>query len=430
MKRYMNRRIKSLSDIEIVLRPYIKLVKKLTGKDTTLERIKPLMSFLGHPENNIRTIHIAGTSGKTSTAYYISSLLSQSGNKVGLTISPHVDKINERVQINNRPLNESIFCEQLEKFLKLVQQSGIKPSYFELMCSFSIWLFDKYKVDYAVIETGVGGLYDATNVINNEDKICVITDIGFDHMSLLGNTIEEITSQKIGIVHDHNDLLMYQQSPQIMSVINNWVKVHNGHLHLIKENQERENFKNIKSFKNLPDFQKRNWLLAYSVYRFIAQRDSLKSLDIQQIEESQQIIIPARMDKRISNNKIIIMDGAHNFQKMSSFISSYINQYPNTKPAILLAFKNDKDYLQTLPLIKNLASEIIVTTFKTSQDLPVLSTDPEEIANQLLKIGTKNVSVEKDNMKAYIKLLKSSSKHLIITGSFYLISQVRSKISK
>jgi dihydrofolate synthase/folylpolyglutamate synthase len=426
----MNRRIKSLSDIEIVLRPYIKLVKKLTGKDTTLERIKPLMSFLGHPENNIRTIHIAGTSGKTSTAYYISSLLSQSGNKVGLTISPHVDKINERVQINNRPLNESIFCEQLEKFLKLVQQSGIKPSYFELMCSFSIWLFDKYKVDYAVIETGVGGLYDATNVINNEDKICVITDIGFDHMSLLGNTIEEITSQKIGIVHDHNDLLMYQQSPQIMSVINNWVKVHNGHLHLIKENQERENFKNIKSFKNLPDFQKRNWLLAYSVYRFIAQRDSLKSLDIQQIEESQQIIIPARMDKRISNNKIIIMDGAHNFQKMSSFISSYINQYPNTKPAILLAFKNDKDYLQTLPLIKNLASEIIVTTFKTSQDLPVLSTDPEEIANQLLKIGTKNVSVEKDNMKAYIKLLKSSSKHLIITGSFYLISQVRSKISK
>ena len=430
MKRYMNRRIKSLSDIEIVLRPYIKLVKKLTGKDTTLERIKPLMSFLGHPENNIRTIHIAGTSGKTSTAYYISSLLSQSGNKVGLTISPHVDKINERVQINNRPLNESIFCEQLEKFLKLVQQSGIKPSYFELMCSFSIWLFDKYKVDYAVIETGVGGLYDATNVINNEDKICVITDIGFDHMSLLGNTIEEITSQKIGIVHDHNDLLMYQQSPQIMSVINNWVKVHNDHLHLIKENQERENFKNIKSFKNLPDFQKRNWLLAYSVYRFIAQRDSLKSLDIQQIEESQQIIIPARMDKRISNNKIIIMDGAHNFQKMSSFISSYINQYPNTKPAILLAFKNDKDYLQTLPLIKNLASEIIVTTFKTSQDLPVLSTDPEEIANQLLKIGTKNVSVEKDNMKAYIKLLKSSSKHLIITGSFYLISQVRSKISK
>lgn len=426
----MNRRIKSLSDIEIVLRPYIKLVKKLTGKDTTLERIKPLMSFLGHPENNIRTIHIAGTSGKTSTAYYISSLLSQSGNKVGLTISPHVDKINERVQINNRPLNESIFCEQLEKFLKLVQQSGIKPSYFELMCSFSIWLFDKYKVDYAVIETGVGGLYDATNVINNEDKICVITDIGFDHMSLLGNTIEEITSQKIGIVHDHNDLLMYQQSPQIMSVINNWVKVHNDHLHLIKENQERENFKNIKSFKNLPDFQKRNWLLAYSVYRFIAQRDSLKSLDIQQIEESQQIIIPARMDKRISNNKIIIMDGAHNFQKMSSFISSYINQYPNTKPAILLAFKNDKDYLQTLPLIKNLASEIIVTTFKTSQDLPVLSTDPEEIANQLLKIGTKNVSVEKDNMKAYIKLLKSSSKHLIITGSFYLISQVRSKISK
>ena len=122
------------------------------------------------------------------------------------------------------------------------------------------------------------------------------------------------------------------------------------------------------------------------------------------------------------------MDGAHNYQKISTFASSYRQLYSGSKPAVLLAFKSDKAYLKTLPIIKDLASEIIVTSFKTSQDLPVTSVAPSEIAQELKKIGAQNISIEPDNVKAYNKLLKSSSKELVITGSFYLIAQIRENI--
>src|ERR1700722_7098159 len=99
----MERRLNTFTDVERALRPYIPLVKELTGKDTVLDRILPLMEYLGHPENKLKTIHIAGTSGKTSTSYYIASLLSLAGQNVGLTVSPHIDRISERTQINGQP---------------------------------------------------------------------------------------------------------------------------------------------------------------------------------------------------------------------------------------------------------------------------------------------------------------------------------------
>src|SRR5579884_2662316 len=114
--------IQTIKDAEKALLPYVPLVSQLTGKDTTLERIKPLMAIVGHPEEKLRVIHIAGTSGKTSTAYYMASLLQTSGVKVGLTVSPHVDSITERVQINGQPLSEKVFCQELTQFLQFVQQ--------------------------------------------------------------------------------------------------------------------------------------------------------------------------------------------------------------------------------------------------------------------------------------------------------------------
>ena len=125
--------IQSFEELDTKMVPYIRLIKELTGKDTVLDRIIPLMKILGNPENKIKTIHIAGTSGKTSTSYYISSLLIQSGNKVGLTVSPHIDKISERAQINGEPLEDKIFLKEISEFLEIVANSRIKPSYFELL---------------------------------------------------------------------------------------------------------------------------------------------------------------------------------------------------------------------------------------------------------------------------------------------------------
>ncbi len=423
----MKRTISNFSDVDLVLRPYVPLIKQLTGKDTVLDRIKPLMAYLGNPENKLKTIHIAGTSGKTSTAYYLSSLLVLAGQKVGLTVSPHIDKISERTQVNGKPLSEKVFCERLAEFLKIVEKSSIKPSYFELIYAFSIWVFAEFHVDYAVIETGLGGLYDATNVVDREDKVCVLTDIGFDHMNILGHSITEIAAQKVGIVHKNNSLLMFSQHNEIMKVINNWVNNHQASLNLTSQNEEQKVYGQAESFKSLPDFQKRNWLLAFFTYRFVAKRDGLKDLTLSELTISQKTVIPARMDISKVGDHLVTMDGAHNYQKMLAFISSYKQMFPDTKPAVLLSFKSDKAYVETLPFIKEIADSIIVTTFESSQDLPITSCPPEDIYFALKKIGIENVSIEPDNTKAYEKLLKLKSKQLIITGSFYLIAQIREK---
>ena len=426
----MKRTLNTLDDVKVALRPYVPLVKQLTGRDTVFDRIEPLMAYLGNPENKIRAIHIAGTSGKTSTAYYTSKLLTLAGYNIGLTISPHIDKISERTQVNNQPLEDKIFCQELSKFLDLVDSSGIKPSYFELIYSFSIWLFAKLKLDYVVVETGLGGLFDATNVMKREDKVCVITDIGFDHMHILGNTLKEITAQKVGIVHKNNPLLMYKQNEEIMDVVSEWVKEQDAKLYQTSEEKEKALYGNTGDFNKMPDFQKRNWLLAYYVYRFVRDRDSLRDLSSQELAVSQKIQVPARMDISKTKDHLVIMDGAHNYQKMAAFISSYKNMFSGQKAAVLLAFKDDKAYQKALPLIKDVASQIIVTTFKSSQDLLVESCAPEDIALAFKKTGALNVTIEPNNQKAFKLLLNSPTNNLILTGSFYLIAQIREGLKK
>ncbi len=424
----MNRELElhTFDEVDKALLPYVPLVSELTGKDKVLDRIEPLMEFLGNPHDQLKTIHIAGTSGKTSTAYYVSSILTKTGMTIGLSVSPHIDRLSERAQINGECLSEQVFCMNISEFLSLVEDSGVKPSYFELMYAFAIWLFAKYKVDYAVIETGMGGLFDATNIVDREDKICVITDIGFDHMHILGHSLREITKQKVGIIHKGNVLLVYKQADEVMNEVNLWIKqVNAGQLLLTNEKEQLDLYGKGDNFENLPEYQKRNWLLAYFVFRFIKDRDGLDELTQNQVEASQLIVIPARMDEIKISDRIMIMDGAHNYQKMKAFVSSFKLKYPGIKPDILLSFKKGKDYIKALPLLSEIANKIILTTFETSQDLPVSSIEPSEVADSLAEIGFNNIMIEPDMHKAYQLLLSSGSNVVLVTGSFYLISQLR-----
>jgi dihydrofolate synthase/folylpolyglutamate synthase len=413
-------KIQTIKQAENALLPFVPLVAQLTGKDTTLKRITPLMALLGNPEQHVRVIHIAGTSGKTSTAYYLAALLGASGKKVGLTVSPHVDRVTERLQLNGQPLADLVFCHELELFLSIVEKAEQKPSYFELLYAFAIWEFVRTKVDYAVVETGMGGLYDATNVVTRPDKICVITDIGFDHMHILGNTLPEIAAQKIGIVHDHNQVIMYDQQESVMQVVRTWTKDHDALLLVTTEEQERQSYNG--DITAMPVYQQRNWLLAYRAYQFVRQRDELSEPSPRKVSETQKLQVPGRMDVRDLGNKILVMDGAHNGQKMTAFIESFKERYPNQKPAILLALKQGKEYEVVVPLLVQLASRIIITTFKMSQDLPVTSIDPTELAAAFSKAGATTVEVITDHNNAFQALLAAPEKIVIITGSFYLLS--------
>ena len=384
--------ITNFEELNTALQPYVSLVKELTGQNTVIERVKPLMKFLGNPEKKLNVIHIAGTSGKTSTSYYIASLLQQNNLKVGLTVSPHIDKINERVQINLCPLEDELFLKEIGLFLDLVEESKIRPSYFELLYIFAIWIFNKYGVDYAVVETGMGGLHDATNIITSSDKICVITDLGFDHTNILGNTIEEITYQKVGIVHPGNKLIMHKQNDKIMKVIEKWIIEHDASIETIDQEKEYRKYYKKTEINDLPDYQIRNWLLAKKTYDYISTRDNLSKINIKEINQSLRTKIPARMQSKKIDNVNIIMDGAHNPQKMESFVKSFINKY-RVKANIILAFKEGKDYPDTLKYITKISDKIYLTKFVSSKDLPAKSIEPSLIAKELVELNFKNFEI-------------------------------------
>lgn len=416
-------KIGNLKEAEAALAVYIPLSPHLKRKDTTLRRVVPLMKLLDNPQDKLRIIHIAGTSGKTSTAYYTAALLAATGKKTGLAVSPHIDTITERIQINGNNISEAEFCSELGIFLDLVKDADPQPSYFELVYAFAIWVLQRQDVFYAVVETGVGGLHDATNIAARTDKVCVITDIGFDHTELLGKTLPAITSQKVGIVHDLNHVFMYKQADEIMAVVEQGTARHGATLHATAETAERQAYN--EDLSTMPDYQQRNWLLAHYVYEYLKERDRLPSLTSQALRQTQLVRVPGRMDIKQLEGKILIMDGAHNAQKVTAFIDSFRRMYPGVKPAILIGLKDGKDYEQLTPLLAPLAARVITTAFNTSQDLPVVSMDAGILAKSFKDRGVSHVESIPDSRAAFRALLAAPEKVCVITGSFYLIGQIR-----
>ena len=147
--------IPSIEQAEAILKTYVPAVSR-TGDDQSLERMWPALAKLGNPQDALKIIHIAGTSGKTSTAYFIASLLQTKVKKVGLAVSPHVDSITERIQIDGKPIADKSFCDYLGEFLELIDEFEL--SYFELLIVFTFWVYSREKMDYVVLETGMGGL--------------------------------------------------------------------------------------------------------------------------------------------------------------------------------------------------------------------------------------------------------------------------------
>jgi dihydrofolate synthase/folylpolyglutamate synthase len=381
----------------------------------SLHNMLSLMDFLNNPQEKFKTIHVAGTSGKTSTSYFVAALLLASGHKTGLTVSPHVDEINERVQINGVPLKESEFCHSISIFLDVIEKAPIKPSWFELMVAFAYWYFAEEKVEYAVVEVGLGGLKDGTNVINRPDKVCIITDIGYDHMAVLGKTLSKIAEQKAGIIRPGNKIFSYKQSDEVMNSIKKSADQNKADLVLVKET--------VNLDLSVPNYQYRNWWLAYNAFLYISKKDRLGTLSDNVTELSRHVLVPGRMDISKVGLKTVVMDGAHNVQKMSAFVDSFKDLFPGIKPAVLIALRSGKEYKLVAPIISSFATRVITTSFSTTQDLPILSVLAEDLA--LAFESSARVEAISDPKLAYQKLLNDESSVVVVTGSFYLLGEIR-----
>lgn len=413
---------KSLSDIEKILVKSTTLQKNYKNV-YTLDRMRALMTFLGNPQDKIRVVHIAGTSGKTSTSYYIARLLRSSGLKVGLTVSPHITDIRERAQINLEVIPESEYCKYYSEYNEIIVKSKLNPTYFELLVAFSYWLFAKLSVDFAVVEVGLGGTLDGTNVVTRTDKVCVIADIGYDHTQILGTSLYQIAQNKAGIIQAGNDVFTHSQTDEIMQAISERSNFIGSGTVTLLTSDEPSSYALFS--QNLPMYQKRNWHLATKVYDYIRQRDEIEVGSKSDLQRAASATIPARMETFQLDGKKIILDGAHNPQKLAALFDSIRQQYPNEKVAVLYAMlKSGKEkFDSSIAIIMKDCSEVIVTSFRVTQDLHRHGSDPEKIASALRE--SVDVTVVRDPIKAFSQLLERKEPILLVTGSFYLITKIR-----
>ncbi|HKR81471.1 MAG TPA: Mur ligase family protein [Candidatus Saccharimonadales bacterium] len=384
----------------------------------SLDTIRALTKFLGNPQDAVRVVHIAGTSGKTSTAYYTAALLQAAGKKVGLTISPHITEINERVQLNLVPMAEAAFCAELGLFMDEVAKSGLKPTYFELMMAFAYWEFARQQVDYAVVEVGLGGLLDGSNIVSRADKVCVITDIGFDHMHVLGSTIAEITAQKAGIIHTGNDVFMHNQASEVMTVVAAKCSEVRAQLHVVDVDDETR-------VAALPLYQQRNMALAAATVQFALSRESRQLTD-DIMRQAAHVHIPARMETFTVGNKTVVLDGAHNPQKLQAMADSLREKFPGQTVAALVGFTQSKEVSlrENLAIVRGVADRILVTSFGATQEHGQPSINPNDVAQAAQEAGVQNVVTELDYRQAVQALLRAPEPVLLVTGSLYLISYI------
>ncbi len=414
------RRIQNFSEANTALAEYVPPAGSQTA-NYTLDRMRQLMSALGNPQDTYKVVHVAGTSGKTSTSYYMAALLVAAGQKVGLTVSPHIDQVNERVQVNIVPLEEKRFCDELTIFLEIVQKTGMRPTYFELLVALAYWEFARQGVDYAVIEVGLGGLLDGTNVVTSTDKVCIITDIGLDHTNVLGRDLASIATQKTGIIMPGDPVFVYRQTDEVMQVVRRVSTEQSADLHEVTSPG------GIDAVNKLPAFQQRNWYLASCVYDFVAGRDHLPQLPAKARTETQAVIVPARMECMVYHDKTLIFDGAHNAQKMHALTGAIKQQFPSVEIAVMLGLVEDKEG-QLLPVVRGLAgiaTVIIATTFPAGQDIPRSPLTADRIAQACRELDFSAVEEHPQLREAVRTLLNRPEPVLLITGSFYLVSAVR-----
>jgi dihydrofolate synthase/folylpolyglutamate synthase len=408
----------NLKEAEAALEPFFP--SRLKRFAYTTEHIQEFMRHIDDPQDKPKAIHVAGTSGKTSTAYYAASLLKQAGKKVGLLVSPHAETINERVQINLEPLPEKEFCSEFAIFLGMVQKSGITLTSAEIMYAFAYWEFVRHQVEYIVVETGMGGLLDATNVITREDKICVIADVGLDHTNVLGSTLQEITGHKAGIIHPHNTVFCHMQGNEVIDEIREACRRNQADLHILGKSAQPEQID-----APLPLIQKRNFSLALAAVQFALARND-ETLTNEHINVAARIQIPGRLEMFTLGNKTLVLDGAHNPQKLFALRQSIEAYFPGKPVAALFGLVGGRGRILE-ELIAELAPFVgraIVTSLPPSRSAHA-GRDPEEVAAACKAAGLQSVIAIADREKALQTLLARPEPVLLITGSFYLIESLR-----
>ncbi len=420
-----------------------------------LDRMRLLLARLGDPHLALKAAHIAGTKGKGSTAAMIATVLEVAGYKTALYTSPHLERLEERFAINGKCVSEAEFASLAAELMPVVermdregQEGGIAGglTFFEITTALGFLHFARQKVDIAVLEVGLGGRLDSTNVCQPE--VSVITSISYDHMKQLGNTLTEIAREKAGIIKPGVPVVSGVVTEEPRQVIVDIAQERNAPLiqrgrdfdyaivgHTAKTSIEQFDYWRLRESGSekidgmqislLGSHQCANAAVAIASVQELVQRNWSISEDA-----IRRGLATARCRARVEilgRNPTVIMDVAHNTASIRALVDVLGQQFPNLKPTLIFASSRDKDVVGMLRVLLPACETLILTRYVTNpraMETAELDSLAQEVASQLPTFAVPRILVAPTPAIAWENACRLQSRLICITGSFFLAADM------
>ena len=400
------------------------------GGEPGLGRIRALLSALGDPQKAFRTVHIAGTNGKGSCAAMTASVLKAAGYRTGLFTSPYLHRFNERMQINGREIEDEVLAGHATAVRKAADAMAEHPTAFEMMTACAFLWFAAQHCEIAVLETGLGGRYDATNSIETPE-VCVIMNIGLDHTKILGNTIAEIAAEKAGILKPDCDCVLYQQSREAEAVIEETCRKVGARLHRADFSRIEPEFDSLDgqvfSYRGEPyaiplvgAYQRRNAATVIETVEVLRGRGW--RINREALEHGLYAVSwPARFEV-LADDPYFILDGGHNPQCAEELAGNLLHYFPGQKRILLAGVLKDKDYAAIFSRLRSAADEVCCITPASTRALPA-----EDLAAFLCSAGWTASAYPSvpEGVSAAVDRAKETGGMVCAAGSLYLAGPIR-----
>ncbi|GBG93965.1 folylpolyglutamate synthase [Ligilactobacillus salitolerans] len=411
------------------------------AKAPTLKRMRRLAELLGEPEKKLSFVHITGTNGKGSVTAFLRDLLMAEGYQVGTFTSPFIVKFNERISVNGQMISDDEITELVVELVPLIAQVdrefadfGGGPTEFEVVTAMMLLYFSRHTPDFVLVEVGIGGLNDSTNIIT--PLLSVITSVGLDHMQLLGNTIEEIAAHKAGIIKDKIPVVCGHLPDGALNVIRQKSQENGADLYLLGQEfftkpKLSRNFwgevfdyrfktKTIKDVKVslVGAYQRDNAAVALTSFAVLMQKIKRTVNLGQTAKVLEKTVWPARFEK-INSEPLIVIDGAHNPAAIQQLAQTLREKFSQAHVYLILAILQDKQYEQMIQIMQKLPN---VTLILTSFNAPRDSFPLDELSAKYPELQV----IDKWNEALGAALSEMSAEDLLlISGSLYFAAEVR-----
>lgn len=405
-----------------------------------LNPIRELMRRLGNPQDGLKYVHVAGTNGKGSTCAFLDSVLRAAGYRTGLYTSPFLEHFTERIRVDGEEIpEEDVAClteKVREQAVAMAEDGWVEPTVFEMVTAVAFLYFRERGCDAVVLEVGMGGRLDATNLVRAEDKaISVIARLGMDHMQFLGDTLAEIAGEKAGIICDGTPVVSTAQEPEARAVLEEAARAHGVSIlftddlpapEVVSSSLDGQTFRIGDSdagepltIRLLGTYQLSNAMTAYAAIRVLREEGWTIS------EEALRVgFAKTRWEGRfelVHKDPVVIIDGAHNPNGVESLVKSLKSVFPGEKFSFITGVLADKDYAQMVELVAPLAKRFLTVTPDCARALPSV-----KFADYLRKkTGVPVIDCGEPEKAAELSLREFSDDVICAFGSLYYIGEIR-----